>query len=217
MNPLDTAAGRHKEIRQACERVAKAEAAHAESTSRVEQLKQEVGPAEYRDKQKLGEAIVNGKAEPQSEAVQLKAELEREQRRQEALALAATSAREQIGKLVAVNKDAWRRRAMQELARANARYQESISALQEAREALSNEATMVAWLDSGSSGEAATDPLGGRQGLDPISFTRTLEALRQDCEQLANHPVTRTDPVASPRFELAHGAGAQGLQWEGGE
>ena len=146
MNPLDTAAGRHKEIARARERIAKAEIAHAESTSRVEQLKQEVGPAEYRDKQKLGEALV-----------------------------------------------------------------------QEAREALSNEATMVAWLDSGSSGEAATDPLGGRQGLNPISFTRTLEALRQDCEQLANHPVTRTDPVASLRLELAHGAGAHGLQWEGGE
>ena len=215
MNPLDTAAGRHKEIARARERIAKAEAAHVASTARVEQLKQEMGPAEYRDKQKLGGALVDGKAEPQSEATRLRTDLEREETRREGLALAATNSREQIGNLVAANKEAWRRRAMQELVRAHDRYQAAIGALQEAREALSNEATMVAWLDSGSSGEAATDPLGGRQGLGPLSFTQTLEALRQDCEQLANHPVARTDPVASPRFELAHGAGAEGLQWGG--
>jgi hypothetical protein len=100
---------------------------------------------------------------------------------------------------------------MQELVRAHDRYHAAIGALQEARGALSNEATMVAWLDSGSSGEAGSDPLGGRQGLDPISFPRTLEALRQDCEHLANHPATHREPAASPRLELAHGAGADGL------
>jgi len=40
-----------------------------------------------------------------------------------------------------------------------------------------------------------------------VSFSRTLEELRRDCEHLAAHPVNRDDPAPHPRFELA---------WRGG-
>jgi hypothetical protein len=97
---------------------------------------------------------------------------------------------------------------MRELARVKGRYENAIAELEAARDGLSGEATLIAWLDSGASAEAAVDPLGGRIGTDargraPMSFSRTLEELRQDCEHLASHPVTRDDPASEPRLELA--------------
>ena len=208
--PLDLAAVRFRPVRQALERIAKAEAAHAESVGRLEQLRAAVGPAEHRDREALGQALVDGRAEPASEAAEIQAELEHEERRGEALRLAVDAARQQIGQLVTEHRCSWRRQAMRELAKAKARYENAISELGAAREGLSDEASLVGWLDSGSSAAAASDPLGGRIGLDAarrpaVSFARTLEELRQDCEHLAAHPVTRDDPASVLHEELAWG------------
>ena len=69
MNPEDLAASRWKPIRQAREHTAKAEHALARSLARIEELRGQIGPAELRDRQTLGAAIVAGGAEPASEAV----------------------------------------------------------------------------------------------------------------------------------------------------
>jgi hypothetical protein len=206
--PEDLAASRFRPIRQARDRIAKSEAAHAESVARLERLRAELGPAERHDREALGQALVDGKSEPASVAAKLKAQLEQEERRAEALALAVEAARRQIRALVSSNRPAWRRQAMRELARVKSRYENAIAELEAARDGLSGEATLIAWLDSGASAEAAVDPLGGRVGTDargraPMSFSRTLEELRQDCEHLAAHPVTRDDPASEPRLELA--------------
>ena len=97
---------------------------------------------------------------------------------------------------------------MRELSRKVARYQDAISEVEGAREALSSEATLVTWLDSGAGVDAATDLLGGRVGTDaggrpPVSFSRMLEELRADAERLAGYPATHDDPPAEPRLELA--------------
>jgi hypothetical protein len=80
--PEDLAASRFRPIRQARDRIAKSEAAHAESVARLERLRAELGPAERRDREARGQALVDGKSEPASVAAKLKAPLEQEERRQ---------------------------------------------------------------------------------------------------------------------------------------
>jgi hypothetical protein len=104
--PQDIAASRFKPIRQAQQQVEKAEAALAKSVARREELRSEIGPAERRDREALGQALVNGKTEPPSEAEKLKAELEREERRADALALAVDAVHRSIGELVIANRAA---------------------------------------------------------------------------------------------------------------
>jgi hypothetical protein len=206
--PSDLAAARWKPIRRAEARVAEAEAKHAASRARLQQLEAEIGPAEHRDREALGRALVDGKPEPTSEAANLRAELEQEQRRADALALAVGAAHDQVAAVVAAHKAAWRAQAMRELASAQRRYLDAIAELDAARDALSDQAALITWLDTGAGAAAASDPLGGRvghgaTGRPPISFARVLEALRADADAIAEHPATRDEPAASPRLELA--------------
>ena len=210
MNPESLAATRWKPIRQAHEQIEKAQAAQAESQARLQELRDQIGPAEFRDRAALGQALVDGKAEPASEAAKLRAELEREERNAEALTLAVQSAHGRIAELVASNRGEWRKEAMRELSRKLARYRDAITEVGDAREALSSGATLVTWLDSGAGVDAATDLLGGRVGTDasghsPVSFSRMLEELRADAERLAGYPASHDDPPAEPRLELAWG------------
>jgi Skp family chaperone for outer membrane proteins len=210
LNPESLAATRWKEIRQAHEQIAKAERAQAKSQTRLQELRVLIGPAELRDRAALGQALVEGKAEPASEAAKLKAELEQEERNAEALALAVQSAHGQVAELVAANRREWRKETLRELSRAVARYRDAITEVEDAREALSSEATLVTWLDSGAGVDAATDQLGGRvgtaaSGRAPVSFSRMLEELRADAERLAGYPASHDDPPAEPRLELAWG------------
>jgi len=206
--PQDLAASRFKPVRQALERADKTEARRAESVARVEEIRGQIGEAERRDREALGLALVDRKAEPASEAARLRAELADEERRAEALALAVDRARDQVSEVVVEHRGAWRRDAMKDLARAHNRYAAAIAELEVARDALSDEAALVAWLDGGPGASAASDPLGGRTGHDaqgraPMSFTLVLEELRRDGEAIVTFPVTRDDPAEEPRLELA--------------
>jgi hypothetical protein len=206
--PQDLAAARWKPIKRALEDVARAEAAHDASRARLEELRAAISPATYRDRQALGEALVAGKSEPPPEAEQLQQELEVQERRADALALAVETAHGRIRELVVENKADWRGQAVRSLAQAKSRYETSITEIEAAREGLSDEAALISWLDSGAGVAAASDPLGGRWGSDasgraPMSFARVLEELRADAEAIAQHPLTRDDPAAEPRLELA--------------
>lgn len=105
----------------------------------------------------LARALIDGKAEPASEAAKLKAELEHEQRRFEALILASDNAHKQIGQLVAEHKTAWPAKATRELDRAKRRYEAAIQELAAARDELENAATLLNWLSGGEGSSAATD------------------------------------------------------------
>jgi hypothetical protein len=137
-------------------------------------LRGQIGPAELRDRAALGQALVEGKAEPASEAAKLKAELEQEERNAEALALAVQSAHGQVAELVAANRREWRKETLRELSRAVARYRDAITEVEDAREALSSEATLVTWLDGGAGLDAATDQLGAESAPMPAAVLRCL-------------------------------------------
>jgi hypothetical protein len=195
MNVEDLAASRWKPIRQAHEQIAKATAAHARSSARLEELRGQVGPAERRDRDALGRALVDGKSEPASEATLLAVEIECEERRLEALAVAVQDAHGQIGKVVDANRGDWRRQAMQELSRAQRRYTGVIDELAVAREGLDDEAALLGWLSSGVGVAATLDTLGGRGVNGALSFRRVLEELRRDADAIAVHPaVHHPDP-----------------------
>jgi hypothetical protein len=208
MNPEDAAAERFKPIQKARERIAKTEQTHAAALTRLEELRSQLGPAEGRDSERLGEALVAGKSEPASEAEEIRAETVPQEQRVEALRLAGDRARGQIRKLVDTNRAGWRRQAMAELGRERLRYEAAINELQAARETFVDVATLIGWLDSGDLGEAAT-------GL-PIESM--LAELRLDCEQLAAHPDTRRGgPQPEPQVDIGRmrdGAAAASL-WRG--
>jgi hypothetical protein len=150
---------------------------------------------------------VDGKTEPASEAAALRVQLEQEERRADAVATAVESARAKIAAVVAENRPGWRGEAMRSLGQARTRFDETIDGLEAARDALSDQAALVAWLDSGAGAAAANDPLGGRIGNDragrpPMSFARVLEELRADAEAIAMHPVSQDDEQPRVRLEL---------------
>jgi hypothetical protein len=179
--------------------------AHARSRARVEELRARVGPAEHRDRQALGAALVDGKAAPASEAEKLKAELAQEEQNLEALTQAVGDAYGQTGRLVRDSRDAWRGQTLRELGKAKSRYEEAIAELEAAREGLRNEATLLNWLSAGDIGETSSS----------LAFTGTLDELRRDCEYLADvHLFTRDARIPEPQWQLAHGAGVQGMRWE---
>jgi hypothetical protein len=119
------------------------------------------------------------------------------------VSLALDAALDERSRLIDENRSSWRRQSMRELAKAQRGYQEAISELESARGALSDEATLVAWISGGAGADTASDPLGGRGGADPVSFARTLAALRADCQHLAEYQVAQDDPTPEPRLELA--------------
>jgi hypothetical protein len=208
-NPEDLARSRFKPVARALEKIARLGTELAETRAQVEQLTNERKDAAQRDRQSYANAIIQGKAKPSShEEAKVAAELEDAELKAEALALAVDAAFDERAKLLEQNRSSWRRQSMRELARARSRYESAITELEQARDALSGEATLISWLDSGANAEAASDPLGGRTGTDahgrqPMSFVRTVEELRRDAEHLAEFPVARDDPIAEPRHELA--------------
>ena len=216
MNPVDLAEARFRPIRQARAHIQKAEAANDRSRARLQELSGQVGAVEHADRKALGAALVAGRAEPAAEAAKLKAEIAAEERRAEALELAVNDANSQIGRVVDVHRDAWRRQTVRELNRAARRYQAAIAELAAAREALANEATLIGWLDSGEMSEAATEALGAVPRTDNkpvLGLSTVIEELRRNCDHLTGYPDRpRGGPQPEPRFEMATGGGSK--RWE---
>lgn len=185
--PEDFARQRFKPVAKVFEKIARLGAELAETRGQVEQLRNEQAAAAQRDRLAYAAALSEGKGKPSScEEAKVSAELEDAELKAEALTLALDAAFDERARLLEQNCSGWRRQSMRELARARSRYESAIAELEVARDALSGEATLIAWLDSGASADAASDPLGGRTGTDahgrqPMSFVRTLEELRRDC------------------------------------
>ena len=207
--PESLAASRFRELRKLDEKIQKLSQDLAEAGAEAARIEGEKAAAAKRDRQAYADALAAGRGRPaKREEQKVAAELEDTELRAEALRLAIDSGLDERAKLLAANHPLWRRAAMKELSRAKTRYENAISELEASRDLLSDEAALVAWLDSGSSAAAAADLLGGRTGADregrqPVNFSRTIEELRRDCEHLAEFPVTRDDPIAEPRHELA--------------
>jgi hypothetical protein len=219
--PESLAASRFRELRKLDEKIQKLSQDLAEAREVVGVLTTEKAAAAQRDKQAYASALSEGKARPaKREEEKVAAELSDTELRAEALKLAIDSALDERAKLLKENHPVWRLKAMRELSKAKTRYEAAITELEAARDALSDEAALVAWLDSGSSISAATDLLGGRIGADregrqPVNFSRTIEELRRDAEHLAGHPDRGEAPES--RIDVARvKVGAVFSEWTGG-
>lgn len=203
-NPEDLARQRFKPLQGVHEKVTRLSAELAETRAQVERLKTEQTAAAHRDKQAYALALSKGEPRPtKREGAKARVALEDCELKGEALALALDAAFDERARLIEQNRSSWRRQSARNLAKAQRRYMDAISELESARDALSGEASLIAWIDSGATADAASDPLGGRIGTDPVSFARTLEALRGDAAYLAAFPGTRDDPAPEPKLELA--------------
>ena len=208
MNPLDLAVVRFKPIRQAQERLARAQKAHAEAVARVERLRAELPQAEADDRRLRGDAIVDRKSPPASKASRIRAELEAAEQQQADLEDAVARAVSEVPKVIAANKG-WYAASLRELVKARMRYQLAIAELAAARDACSSEAALAVWLstEGRATADAANDVLGGRLGAkqgqaQPFSFGAVLEELRADAEHLAAHPASHDDPRPRPDLSL---------------
>jgi hypothetical protein len=199
--PEDLARSRFKPVAKVFEKIARLGTELAETRARVEELKAEQAAAAHRDRQAYAAALSEGKGKPRNhEEAKVAAELKEAELKAEALSLAVDSALDERAKLLEQNRRGWRRSSMRELAKARTRYESAIAELEAAREGFSDEAALVAWLDSGASSAAANDRLAGRTQM---SFARVLDELRADANAIASHPAARDDPVAEPRLELS--------------
>ena len=211
MNPLDLGAERFEPIRQARERIAKAEAAHAASRDRARLLRDQTSDAERRDRKRLGEAHrrdrragVGGRED------------QRGARAGGAAGGGVKAALEEAGQLDALVAEygrKWRREAMPRLMRAERDYRSAIDQLEQKRNAFSREASLYAWLGGAAGVDAVNDAVGGSRvrrpaGQPALSFNRVLTELRQDADAVADWPMDHDAPAAVQRLEITDRAAA---------
>jgi hypothetical protein len=162
-NPEDLARQRFKPLQGVYEKVARLSAELQETRAETERLDREQTQAEFRDKQAYANALAAGKPRPtKREGEKARVALEDCQLKAEALGLALDAALDERTRLIEQNRSSWRRQSARDIAKAQRRYTDAISELETARDALSGEASLGAWLASGTSADAASDPLGGR-------------------------------------------------------
>jgi hypothetical protein len=192
VNPASLAAGRWKVFRQAQERVEQASRAHKLAVAKLEELRAQEAPTALADRQALGAALVDGKAEPEPQTVKLQNEIVSQERRVAALLAAIDDANAQLAATITSNRAAWHRDAVRATARAAGRYERAIEELDASRQALSDEVGLAEWCASGGAafGEAANDALAGRTFTrpgepPPLSFTKVIATLREDIKYLS--------------------------------
>lgn len=137
-NPLDVIAGRHRELRAAMALITKTAEALQRERDRLHELEQAVGPAEHRDRTALGVAVVDGRKEPAREADELRRQVEEQRLRVDAVQQALQLANAGVAETVASHRE-WFRQQLREAARAGADYRASISAMEAARDRVSDE------------------------------------------------------------------------------
>lgn len=188
------------------------QAALERERQRLTELQAGIGPAELRDRTALAEAIVSGRPEPAREADGLRADVEQQQRRIDALVAALSDA--QAGDVEVVRENhSWARDQMREVAKARERYAAAIEELEQARDVFADETGALAWLlDPGSGqGSPVNAALAGRSGVvrgkPPLRMDTVVGELRADLAAVEEWILTRyDDDGGGPRLELAHRA-----------
>jgi hypothetical protein len=159
----------------------------AETNERLAALRGELSQAEQVDRTAYAEAIAAGKPEPERKAEQIAAKIEAEERRSEALQTAVGTAESELQKLRQQNRSAWYKATLAAIAKAHRAYEEAIAGMAEAREGLADEVGLADWLMGGAGVSPIVDGLASRNGGEALSFSRILQALNADAEQVAGH------------------------------
>jgi hypothetical protein len=214
VNPTDLLAQRHKGYRQAQGRYQRATAAREAAQQRVAELESELSVAEGRDRVALGDALVDGRRPSKPEADSVRPRLDEAKREAEALAFAEERAAGALGRLPREHKNEWLRAAARSLDKARAAYTDAIAELARARDQLSDEATLVSFLENDGQ---YTQPLTGaiqRPGahgtVEAINFSQLIELMHAEVggiEEKARLDLNR--PMPEPQLHLASGGGSK--------
>jgi hypothetical protein len=209
VNPTDLLAERHKNYRQAQERYQRAVAAREAAQRRVTELEAELSVAEGRDRVTLGDALVDGRRPSKPEADSVRPRLEEAKREAEALLYAEERAAGALTRLPREHKDEWLSAATRSLDKARAAYTTAIAELARARDQLSDEATLVSFLQNDG---VYTQAIGAgikRRMSDgstqTIDFTQLVEMMRAeagDVQEKARRDPNQPQP--EPAFHLIH-------------
>ena len=196
--PLDKAMGRLDNLA----------AQQARYDAEVSHLREDLDLAKRRDEQTLGDALANGRPEPEPEAPAIEAEIDRNMQRSIAMTGQILAARRAAAELVLRNKDKWAGDLQRHLTDAQAVYRAAIVALEQARAALEEEVRVGGWLSPfpASGGGLQTALLPDKQLVDPFTgrpeqvvvpqrpFTEVLSDLRRDADELPQRgPVRLSD------------------------
>ena len=213
VNPTDLLAQRHKGYRQAQDRYRRAVTARQDAHQRVTELESELAGAEARDRDALGDALVDGHRPSKPEADSVRSQLDEAKREAEALTYAEQRAAGTLDRLPrSSSKDAWLGAAMRSFEKARDAYMAAITELARARDQLSDEATLVGFLHNNG---AYTQPLGGaiqRRGSDnidrPVDFAQLVALMLEEARGVEEK--TRRDPnqpQPEPALHLMSGGG----------
>jgi hypothetical protein len=192
LNPEDIARKRWRPVRKALEEREKLEAELTQAGERFAALQSELQHAEQADREAYAAAIAAGKDEPVRKVEQLAIRIEAEQRRVDACVLAVEKAGAELNKLRAENRSAWRKEALAKIAEAHSAYEQSIRLLAERRETLADEVALHGWIADGIGVSPIRDSLSGRtttgrDGRQPLSFSRVEGELNEDAMSIATH------------------------------
>ncbi len=200
----ETLAERHKPYRQAEERHRRALEAQTQADERVEKLERELRDAEDRDRQQLGDALIDGAKPAAAAAPKIGEKLEQAKTEQQAVAYAASRAGEELDRLPAENRDAWLRQAKADFQQARGDYEAALEAWIAARERLAVEASLVGFLATGqehSIGFAARLPVlvSGVAGLrQEVPAADVFDALRSELADVElDVLLVKREPVAT--------------------
>jgi hypothetical protein len=213
VNPTDLLAERHRRYRQAQERYQQATVARETAQQRVAELESELAVAESRDRVALGDALVDGRRPPRPEADSIRSRLEAAKGEAEALAYAEQRAAGALGRLPVEHKREWLSAATRSLGKARDAYTAAIVELARARDQLSDEATLVGFLQFDGQ---YSQPLGGaiQRPAGPVGFAELTELMLNEAATVEDR--ARLDPnrpQPEPAFHLMSGGGTS--NWRG--
>jgi DNA repair exonuclease SbcCD ATPase subunit len=215
MNPEDLARRRWRRIAKAVEKRNRLGAELAKTNERLVLLRNELPQAEQADRAAFAAALAAGKAEPDRMAEQVAANIAVEERRSEALQTAVQQAESELQKLCEQNRTGWYRDTLAAIGKAHRIYEEAIEAVAQAREGLADEVALADWIRGGVGVSPIVDTLAAQNGGEALSFSRVLQALNADAEQVAGHLPEPEPRVSWQRVrEHAEALVGQGLSRE---
>jgi hypothetical protein len=167
-----------------------------------------------RDRISLGDDLVDRRRPSKPEADSIRPRLDEAKREAEALAYAEERAARVLDRLPREHKDEWLRAATRSLDKARAAYTAAIGELDRARDQLSDEATLLSFLQNdGQYVQALTGAI-QRPGVngsgESFNFSVLVELMREEAagvEEKARHDPNRPQP--EPAYHQAYGGGSK--------
>jgi hypothetical protein len=217
MNPQDLLAERHTAYRKAADRAQRATTKRSEAQATVAEREQELRMAEARDRDALGDALVDGSRPPTPTAPKAEARLEAARRELDALTEAEQRALSTLTRLPGENRRAWLREAQASARSAQASYHAAIRELAAARQRLGDEAQLAEYIDTGEhrqpiSGAVQFPPTSMGGPNTTIPFDRITEALHNEAGGNETRTHALTDLVGPHDQQLAKASDARWMR-----